>query len=110
MNLVSAFTNEIVIIRTITKKAECVLAKSNQDNGMTTKRAPIQRICKSCGISFTISSGEQDFYESHQLDLPKRCKKCRENERNKKTQIAQDKQWKQDEIDLSKLLLKTQFC
>lgn len=81
--------------------------KSNQDDGMTTKRTPIQRTCKSCGISFTISSGEQYFYESHQLDLPKRCKRCREN---KKTQIAQDKPWKQDEIELSQLLLKSQYC
>lgn len=34
------------------------------------------RICEDCGAPF-FTAGEQAFYESKNLTLPKRCKKCR---------------------------------
>lgn len=33
--------------------------------------------CKDCGETFTITAGEQEFYENRDLALPKRCRKCR---------------------------------
>lgn len=34
-------------------------------------------ICKDCGKSFTLSIGEQKFYEEKGLTHPIRCKECR---------------------------------
>lgn len=34
-------------------------------------------ICKDCGKSFTLSIGEQKFYEEKGLSHPIRCKDCR---------------------------------
>ena len=34
------------------------------------------RICEDCGASF-FTAGEEAFYKSKNLILPKRCKKCR---------------------------------
>ena len=33
--------------------------------------------CKDCGKEFTITASEQEFYESKELALPKRCADCR---------------------------------
>lgn len=33
--------------------------------------------CKECGNEFTITVSEQEFYESKELALPKRCHDCR---------------------------------
>lgn len=40
---------------------------------------PIARACieESCGKAFTITVGEQRFYVSKAMDLPKRCAECR---------------------------------
>lgn len=40
------------------------------------------RLCKECGKEFEINDGEIQFYRAKNLELPKRCKECRE--RNKK--------------------------
>ena len=40
-------------------------------------------ICKDCGDSFTLSIGEQKFYEKKGLSLPIRCKKCRDAKKSK---------------------------
>lgn len=38
----------------------------------------IKTVCKDCGKEFTITVGEQKFYEKNELHLPVRCKECRE--------------------------------
>ena len=35
-------------------------------------------ICKQCGKEFELSNSEMEFYKSKNLELPKRCKECRE--------------------------------
>lgn len=42
----------------------------------------MKKICKNCGKEFEIASGEIQFYKSKNLELPKRCKECRD--KNKK--------------------------
>ncbi len=37
--------------------------------------------CSACHKQFAITNGEHDYYESKGLDLPKRCKECRESGR-----------------------------
>lgn len=39
---------------------------------------PIIATCKDCGEEFTIKVGEQKFYEEKGLQLPVRCKSCRD--------------------------------
>ena len=41
----------------------------------------ITRTCKDCGGSFKIAPGEQKFYQKNNLELPVRCKKCRDARR-----------------------------
>ena len=43
----------------------------------------MKRICKQCGVEFEISDSEIEFYKNKNLSLPKRCKQCR----NKNKQI-----------------------
>lgn len=38
----------------------------------------MKRTCKQCGKEFELTESEISFYESKGLDLPKRCKECRE--------------------------------
>lgn len=38
----------------------------------------MKRICKECGQEFELTQGEINFYNSKNLALPKRCKKCRD--------------------------------
>lgn len=40
------------------------------------------RKCVQCNKTFNISDSEIQFYESKNLSLPKRCKKCREKNKN----------------------------
>ena len=37
----------------------------------------MKRICKQCGAEFELSESEIQFYKSKNLSLPKRCKQCR---------------------------------
>lgn len=44
----------------------------------------MKRTCKQCGAEFTLSADEIAFYRSKNLHLPKRCEKCRrENKENR---------------------------
>ncbi len=38
----------------------------------------MKRTCKQCGKEYILTQQEIDFYNSKGLDLPKRCKECRE--------------------------------
>ena len=42
----------------------------------------MNRVCVQCGKSFSLSQSEIDFYESKNLNLPKRCKACRDKNKN----------------------------
>jgi len=37
--------------------------------------------CVDCGVDFVFTVAEQRFFESKQLSVPKRCKKCRAERR-----------------------------
>jgi DNA repair exonuclease SbcCD ATPase subunit len=39
--------------------------------------------CRQCGKDFVFSEAEQEFYKEKGFDLPRRCKECRSNERNR---------------------------
>ena len=41
------------------------------------EKQDLVQICKDCGKEFTITASEQEFYESKELALPKRCADCR---------------------------------
>ncbi|MBD5507405.1 MAG: hypothetical protein HDR05_05000 [Lachnospiraceae bacterium] len=46
----------------------------------------MKRICKQCGAEFTLTQDEVAFYQSKNLHIPKRCEKCRmENRAGGKT-------------------------
>ena len=46
----------------------------------------MKRICKQCGVEFTLTQDEIAFYQSKNLHIPKRCEKCRmENRAGGKT-------------------------
>lgn len=47
---------------------------------------PITRNCVQCGKNFALSDSEISFYNSKNLDLPKRCKACRQLNKGKKTE------------------------
>lgn len=42
----------------------------------------MKRICKDCGKEFEITKSEEEFYKSKGLELPKRCKSCREKKKS----------------------------
>lgn len=44
--------------------------------------------CKQCGKEFELEQAEIEFYESRNLDLPKRCKECRDANKQKRRQRA----------------------
>ena len=46
----------------------------------------LNRVCVQCGKRFTLSDNEIDFYNSKNLDLPKRGKTCREINKGKKAE------------------------
>ncbi len=45
----------------------------------------MKRICKQCGAEFTLTQDEISFYQSKNLHIPKRCEKCRMENRVAKT-------------------------
>lgn len=49
-----------------------------------------RRVCVECGDDFIIWGHEREFFEKRQLQLPKRCKKCRASRR----QEAQTESWR----------------
>ena len=44
----------------------------------------LKRTCVQCGNEFEMSQSEINFYKKKKLSLPKRCKECRELNKNKK--------------------------
>jgi len=48
----------------------------------------MKRVCKQCGKSFELSDSEIAFYKSRNLNLPKRCKACRQA--NKQGKLVQE--------------------
>lgn len=42
----------------------------------------MNRKCKDCGKDFELSQGEINFYKSKNLNLPKRCKECRDKNKD----------------------------
>ncbi len=42
----------------------------------------LERICVQCGKKFKIEDSEIDFYNKKDLNLPKRCKECRDKNKN----------------------------
>lgn len=37
--------------------------------------------CVDCGQEFIFTEGEQEYYKTHKLYPPKRCKECRDKKR-----------------------------
>lgn len=44
-------------------------------------------VCKVCGQEFDFTAGQQEFFQERGLTEPKKCKKCKEEEK-----AAKDKQ------------------
>lgn len=55
----------------------------------------MKRVCKQCGRSFELSDSEIAFYKSRNLNLPKRCKECRQA--NKKESVQKKKEESKEE-------------
>ena len=45
------------------------------------KNEVIERTCINCGRRFPIYPNAQDFFKSRGLELPKRCRVCREKKK-----------------------------
>ena len=51
----------------------------------------MKRTCKQCGKEFEISPSEIQFYKKRKLNLPRRCKECREqNKSGQKTEFRSE--------------------
>ena len=48
----------------------------------------MKRTCKQCGKEFVITQSEINFYKSKNLSIPKRCKECRQNNKQRKENVA----------------------
>ena len=42
----------------------------------------VKRTCRECGKEFELNEGEIQFYNAKNLELPKRCKECRDKKKN----------------------------
>lgn len=47
--------------------------------------------CKQCGSQFYFTTGEQQFYKSKGLNIPRYCKSCREKKKQQKNEPMQDR-------------------
>lgn len=56
-------------------------------------------ICKECGDKF-FTEGERDFYKSKDLDMPKRCKTCRDKKKIRYKNIQQE----EDKVEMEEFL------
>lgn len=54
------------------------------------EKQELVQVCKDCGNEFTITVSEQNFYESKQLALPKRCESCRKARKNANTVVEKE--------------------
>lgn len=50
----------------------------------------MKKQCKDCNNTFTIEDGEIDFYKSKNLQLPNRCKSCRDKRKSNNTNSNQN--------------------
>lgn len=60
-------------------------------------------ICKECGKSFSILPGEERFYISKGMQIPKRCKECRRIRKEQKIKDEKRIRNEQDESELQEL-------
>jgi hypothetical protein len=44
---------------------------------MSASKTPPEMTCKLCGKLFALAAGEIRFFQTHGLQLPKKCKECR---------------------------------
>ena len=44
--------------------------------------------CVQCGKTFDLSEAEKEFYEEKNLEIPKRCKQCRQANRIRKNDVV----------------------
>ncbi|MFV0519467.1 MAG: zinc-ribbon domain containing protein [Lachnospirales bacterium] len=49
----------------------------------------MKKICKDCNKEFILTEGEINFYNSKNLDLPKRCSECREKNKHNNEKTTQ---------------------
>lgn len=61
----------------------------------------LERICVQCGKKFKIEDSEIDFYNKKDLNLPKRCKECRDKNSNDKSELKKETSNKSENIKLN---------
>lgn len=79
---------EIIVINGLVKNTEIYYNRKCQNQitggimqiGMDKLRDRVLYCCD-CGMSFVFTSGEQAYYQSKQLSVPKRCPECRKKRR-----------------------------
>lgn len=47
--------------------------------------------CKVCGTEFNFTVGQQEFFKEHYLSEPKKCKTCKEKEKQEKSNNTKQK-------------------
>lgn len=57
----------------------------------------MKKICKQCGKEFELSESEISFYKSKGLELPKRCKSCRNKNKGQSNSNRNSSQAKQEQ-------------
>lgn len=57
----------------------------------------MKKICKQCGKEFELSESEISFYKSKGLELPKRCKSCRDKNKGQSNSNRNNSQAKQEQ-------------
>lgn len=57
----------------------------------------MKKICKQCGKEFELSESEISFYKSKGLELPKRCKSCRNKNKRQSNSNRNNSQAKQEQ-------------
>lgn len=50
----------------------------------------MKRVCKQCGREFYMAQSEVSFYKGRNLQLPKRCKECREAKKQQRKEMKGD--------------------
>lgn len=61
----------------------------------------MKKICKQCGKEFELSESEISFYKSKGLELPKRCKSCRNKNKGQSNSNRNSSQAKQEQKNVS---------
>lgn len=64
------------------------------------EKQELVQVCKDCGNEFTITVSEQNFYESKELALPKRCENCRKARKAANTSTPVEEKPKQSLEDM----------